>query len=411
MFDIVCYSFFYLSHAAVQKDVFLSLALFPLMGLYIQQQVIRALEDKKQILITFKKESHGDAIAASLAFKLFVESLGKKAHIASDGFILDERFSFLKGATSISPSLGNLHQFLITMDISKNGLANLKYDIKDEKLRLFITPKNGFYTKDMVRTSQTEFKYDAIVTLDTPSLTSLGSIYAHNEEFFFKTPLINIDHKASNELFGHINLVDIPASTTSEILYELLSSYKPELITTDIATALLTGIIAGTNSFKEKKVRPHTLAIASKLVELGADRSHIIAQLYQTKSISTFKLWGTALSHLTYDSVYGIISTTLTRDDFVRTGATTHELSAIIDELISFSPDAKIILVLYENPNEAIGNIHGMLKVIPNVHATETMKKYAAEGDEDDATFSISGKNLKEVEEEILSHLKEVITS
>ncbi len=377
------------------------------MGLYVQQQVIRALEDKKHILITFKKESHGDAIAASLALKLFLESLGKKIHIASDGFVLDQRFSFLKGSPSISSSLGNLHQFLITMDISKNGLSNLRYDIKDKKLRLFITPKNGFYTKDLIRTSQTEFKYDAVIVLDTPTLAALGSLYTHHEEFFFKTPIINIDHKASNELFGHINLVDLPASTTSEIVYELLNTYKPELITEDIATALLTGIIAGTNSFKDKKVRPHTLGTASTLVELGADRGYIIEQLYQTKSIAAFKLWGAALSHLVYDSVYGIVSTTLTRDDFVRTGANSTDLSTIIDELISFSPDAKIILVLYENPSDASGNIHGMLKVIPNVHAAEMMKKYEATGDEDDATFSISGKTLKEVEDEIVSHLRE----
>jgi nanoRNase/pAp phosphatase (c-di-AMP/oligoRNAs hydrolase) len=380
------------------------------MGLHIMQQVIRALEDKKNILITFKKDSHGDAIAAALALKLFFEHTRKKVHIACDGFVLTSRFSFIKESATITSSLGNLHQFLITMDISKNGLGSLKYDIKDETLRLFVTPKNGYFTRDLVRTSQTEFKYDAIIVLDTPTLSALGEIYTHNEEFFFKTPIINIDHKNSNELFGHINLVDLPASTTSEIVYELLSIHKPEYITKDIAEALLAGIIAGTNSFKDKKVRPHTLSIASKLVELGADRGYIIEQLFQNKTISTFKLWGTALTHLAYDATYGIVSTTLTRDDFVRANAEVEDLSLIIDELISFSPDAKIILILYENPRETTGTIHGMLKIIPNFHATEIMKPYQAIGDEDDATFSVSGTPLKEVEEQVIRHLKEVTT-
>lgn len=379
------------------------------MGLYVLQQVIRTLEDKKNLLITFKKGADGDAISSALALKLFFEQLGKKTHIACDGFVLSDRFSFLSSSTSINPSLGGLHQFVITMDISKNGLSNLKYDVKDDKLRLFITPKNGFFSKDKIRTSQTEFKYDAIIVIDTPTLPALGSIYTHNEEFFFKTPIINIDHKSSNELYGHINLVELPSSTSSEVVYELLNAYKPELITADIAQALLTGIIAGTNSFKSKKVRPYTLSVASKLVELGADRAYIIKQLFETKSVSTFKLWGTALSHLTFDAINGIISTTITRDDFLRANARVEELSMIIEELIAFSPEAQFILVLYENPNEPTGTVHGMLKIVPNFHATEIMGKYAAVGDEDDATFSISGKQLKEAEEEILAHLKQSI--
>ncbi len=379
------------------------------MGLYVIQQIIRTLEDKKNVLITFKKDFHGDALAASLALKLFFEQLGKKIHLACDGFVLPDRFSFLTNSQSIASSLGSLHQFVITLDISKNGLSNLKYDIKDDTLRLFITPKNGYYGKNLIRTSQTEFKYDAVIVVDTPALSALGAIYANNEEFFFKTPVVNIDHKNSNEYFGHINLVELPASTSSEVVYELLNAYKPELITPEIAQILLTGIIAGTNSFKDKKVRPYTLTVASKLVELGADRSFIIEQLFQTKSISTFKLWGAALSHITYDAIHGIVSTTLTRDDFIRANAHAEDLSAIIDELISFSPDARIILVLYENPADTTGAIHGMLKIIPNFHATEIMKKYEAVGDEDDATFSISGKELKEVEEEIVTHLKEKI--
>lgn len=379
------------------------------MGLYVLQQVIRALEDKKNLLITFKAGADGDAIGSALALKLFFEQLGKKAHIACDGFVLSDRFSFLSGSTTITPSLGGLHQFVITMDISKNGLSSLKYDVKDEKLRLFITPKNGFFSKDRIRTSQSEFKYDAIIVIDTPHLPALGSIYTHNEEFFFKTPIINIDHKSSNELFGHINLVELPASTSSEVVYELLNAYKPELINSQIAQALLTGIIAGTNSFKNKKVRPYTLTVASKLVELGADRAYIIKQLFETKSISTFKLWGTALSHITFDAVHGIISTTITRDDFIRANARVDELFLIIEELIAFSPDARIILVLYEDPTETSGAVHGMLKIIPNFHATEIMKKYEAVGDEDDATFTVSGRGLKDLEEEVIKHLKESV--
>ncbi len=380
------------------------------MALNNTEQIKRLLKDAKNILITFKKTYDGDALGSALALKLFTEKLGKRADIVCDDFVLHPRLSFLKRSNKIQSQLGDLHQCIITVDIAQSGLSELSYDKKDDKLRIFITPQTGYITRDNITTAQTEYKYDVIIVLDTPDVVSLGNIYTNNGDFFHTTPIINIDHKSSNEYFGSINMVDIPASTTSEIMYSVLTQIGEEApITRHMANALLTGLIEGTRSFKHRKVRPNTLDVASKLVELGADRAFIMKNLYQTKSISTFRLWGTALANMVYDKKHNIVSTTITRDDFIRSQATKNDLDTIIDELITTSPDAQFILVLNEHPDEQ-HHIEGTLRIIPSHHATDIMKKYHAQGDEDHTTFSIKGKNLKKVEEELVKHIKEEIS-
>ncbi|OIO18413.1 MAG: hypothetical protein COY69_03250 [Candidatus Magasanikbacteria bacterium CG_4_10_14_0_8_um_filter_32_14] len=372
------------------------------------EQFDKTIEDKKNILITFKKHFDGDAIGSALALKLFLEQMEKRVDIVCANFVLPSEYTFLKQSQKIKNSFEGLNNFVINIDIAKTGISELSYDTKDNKLRIFVTPKNGYINRENITTSQSDFKYDLIITIDTPDLNSLGEIYTDHENFFYSKPIINIDHQANNEHYGQINIIDLPASTSAEIIFDLLQKSKEELINRHIAQALLTGIIAGTNSFKKNKVRPQTLQVASKLVDLGADRSFIIKNLYQTKSIATFKIWGAVLSHLKEDKETNFVWSTITRDDFVRSGAKKTDLNNIIDELISTSPSAQFILLLNEDL-ENNQNISGTLRILPQQHATEMMKKYSAEGDENETKFNITGKSLTEVEEEIVKHIKQEI--
>ncbi|EKE07035.1 MAG: MGPA protein [uncultured bacterium] len=378
------------------------------MALAKTEQFTKAIEDKKKILITFKKHFDGDAIGSALALKLFLEQLGKHVEIVCADFVLPSQFTFLKHSNKIKSSFDGLNNFIISIDIEKTGISELSYDTKDNNLRIFLTPKNGYINREDIQTSQSDFKYDLIITIDTPDLSSLGNIYTDHENFFYSKPIINIDHQANNEHYGQINIIDLPASTSAEIIFELLQKSQEELINRHIAQSLLTGIVAGTNSFKKNKVRPQTLQVASKLVDLGADRAFIIKNLYQTKSIATFKIWGSVLSHLKEDKTNNFVWSTITRDDFVRSGAKKEDLNNIIDELITTSPSAQFVLLLHEDPDDG-EKISGTLRILPQHHATEIMKKYSAEGDENESKFEISGKSLHEVEEEIVAHIKNEI--
>ena len=376
------------------------------------EQLKKIIEDKKHILIVFRADGRGDAIGSALAWQLYLTEHGKQADVVCADFALPDSFKFLKGAESIKKSLGNLQKFIILVDGKKAGIKELSYDVKDEKLRIFITAKEGSVSKEDITTMQSEFKYDLIFALDAPDPASLGNIFFNNTDFFARTPIVNIDHKAGNEHFGGINFVDITASTTAELSYGLFQKMAMDRVTPEIANALLAGMIAGTNSFKKPNVRPAALSIASELVNLGADRGNIIKNLYQTKSIAAFRLWGAVLSHLQHDYSLGLVWSIITRDDFARTGAKENDLEPIVDELIANSAAAQSTLLLYERPEADETGKHAIQGLFQtkknNFDSHAVLAKFKPKGEKNNATFKImENKTLKEAEEEIIQILKQ----
>ncbi len=371
------------------------------------EQIQHLLDESKHILVTFRKDGSGDAIASAIALSLFLQKQNKHVDIVVDHFALPKKFSFLPSVNHIKSQFPHLQKFIITMDLKESGVEELSYDIKDNKLQVFITPKTGSLSREQVQTAQSEFRYDLIITLDTADLHSLGALTEMNTSLFYALPIINIDYKPNNERYGQINMVSLPSTSTSEVVAELLRKMNETDINADIATALLTGMISNTNSFKTKDIKPNTLALASRLIGMGADRDHIIQELYRTKTLSSLKLWGIALAHLEFDSTLGLASITITREDFARTSATEHDLYDIIDELIGNSPEAKLILILHEHRTETDTKIHGILhSTNNNADLHQMIAAFHPEGNAQRVSFTIEQKTLKETEEIIISAIK-----
>ncbi|MDD2758407.1 MAG: hypothetical protein PHD72_03500 [Patescibacteria group bacterium] len=368
------------------------------------EQLIKLIENSRRPLIVFGKEND-DAIAGALALNLFLTKKKKMPTVASPDFSAPTHLGFLRGVADIQPELAHLQKFTIKVDVSKTQLETLSYDVKDGWLAIHLTPKQGIITKNELRTAQSGFKYDLIFTLGAPDLEALGDIFYNNTDLFYRTPVVNIDHRAGNEHFGQLNLVDIAATSTSEIIFKLLEKIGGSEIDEPIATALLTGMIAQTRSFKTPNVTPHTLNMAGRLIDLGADREKIVRHLYRTKSIGTLKLWGQALTNLQTDRATGLVWTTLTRDDFARSGSTEADLKDLIWELIGNSPEAKLILVLFESSDNK-NEIHGRLTVEKDFDALELLKTFKPKGNKRAAAFVVANQTLKQAEDAVLAHLR-----
>jgi nanoRNase/pAp phosphatase (c-di-AMP/oligoRNAs hydrolase) len=306
------------------------------------------------LLITFRKEWNVDAAASALALSAFFTARGKRVDIVADGFVAPKSLAFLPGVENIRPAFSQLQKFVISLDVSKTPIDELSYDVENGKLRIHVTPKNGGrYDGKDVTTAASEFKYDCIITVDTPDYASLGTLFSANTEFFFNRPVVNIDHDPANEQFGNVNAVDITATSSAECTYSLLKETGEHFMREDIATCLLAGIISKTRSFKTSNVTPKTLDIASALVAAGAHRDEIVNGLYRTRTLATLKLWGRALARLKFDPSIKMAWTLIVRQDFVHAGASEEHLVDVIDELIMNSPEAEIYGVLYEQ--EAAG--------------------------------------------------------
>ncbi len=378
------------------------------MALNLNQQIFETVQKSSHPLIAFRKNWSGDAVATSLALRAVLKKLGKPiVDVASDGFAAPKNFTFLPEIGAIKPDINNLRKLIISLDVAGNPIGGLHYEMNGDKLNIFVSPEGKNLDAKNISTAFSDYKYDLALVLDTPDLESLGGIYHKNSEFFYRTPVVNIDHSPANEQFGQINLVEMNSTSTAETLFNFLESLDPRLIDEEVATLLLAGMISKTRSFKSPNVTPRTLGIASQLVARGARREEIVKNLYQTKTIGTLKLWGRALMRLKSDPSAKIVWSLLTRDDFITSGAEAEDLPEVIDELIANSPDADIVVLFYEIPytNSPEVKICCLVKTLKGATADKLISR-AAEGTKDFKQFCLTGTRLTDAEKEIIEEIK-----
>ncbi|MBU2576016.1 DHH family phosphoesterase, partial [Patescibacteria group bacterium] len=228
------------------------------------QQIIKTFENKKHILITTKANPDGDAICSSLAFYLLARKLGKKADIVIDNksFGINPNFNFLPEYSLIQSNIPKANDMVLEFDIGDNNINGLTYKVKNNKLMIRMFPNNKNMRLSTPRIKQESYSHDLIVVLDACDLDSLGNIYDEHTEFFYHTPIINIDHKAENEHFGELNLIELTATATTEILFALTETLDKNFLDEKISTCLLAGIIHESKSFQTNSITPRTLAIA-----------------------------------------------------------------------------------------------------------------------------------------------------
>ena len=367
------------------------------------EQIKESINKAGQILVCLPKNPTTDAIASSLALFSVLEKMDNKAKVVCNEFVLPPNHQFLPKSKDILTDLTSLRKFIISVNVQNAKVEELSYDIQDENLNIFITPKTGTIREKDVRFSSSEFEYDLIIVLDSPDLESLGALYDDNTEFFYDTPIINIDHSPQNEYFGQIDLVELTATSTSEIVFDLVKAFGEEMLDEYIATSLLAGIISKTKSFQSASVTPKSLAIASHLISSGARREEIVQHLYQTKSLATLRLWGRALARLKSDQELGLVWSLLTHEDFEKAGLKgDSNIPGVIDELIINAPEAKVVMVLYESGKE----VHGIVNTPKTMDAMEMLANFSPEGTKDFTKITILRKSLPEAEKEVLESVK-----
>lgn len=366
------------------------------------QQIYEAIERSERPLIVGRRSWEPDTIVSGLGFLKLIQKLEKPAHFICEDFNGHDKLKFLPNLEYIKSNMDNLNKFIIKLDTSKTKLQDISYDIKGNNLEIYLAPKAGVWSERDIRTQATDYKYDLIIAIDSPDLESLGRVYEENADFFYKTPIINIDSNSANEHFGQINHVELTATSTSEVIYRIFDNINRNFIDEDIATLLLAGMITKTKSFKSNNVTPQTLATASQLVSLGARREEIIYNFYRTRNIATLKLWGRALTRLKAAEPLGLVWTILTRDDFIHAAADHRDIEDVISELIVNSPSANAVLILYEDDNE----IKGILHTEKPLNAADLARRWQPEGESTRVRFSLDGSDLIKAEEQVTGHLK-----
>jgi len=376
----------------------------------LEQQIFREWERAKNILIVFPSEENSDALAAALGLFLSMKKSGKTVELAGikkgNG---SHPLSFLPGYDDIQDNLSNLRRFIVSLNISQAKVSQIKYAVDGDQLNFLISPANGWFRPEDVTSKAGEFKYDLIIGVGVTDLESLGKIYDDNVEFFYKTTIINIDRRPSNEEFGQINFIDLNAAATAETLFYLLKNWPGDNINEDVATCLLAGIIQATKNFKTPNLTPRTLLSASELIALGARREEIVGRLYRSRDIGSLKLWGRLLSSLQAERGGELLWSKLGAADLSAAGADAQGntsaplgLDDIVGELIVGLPNAKLLAVFCEKNAQETTVILYSLK---NTNALDCLKEYDARGSSPRAEITLNA-DLSSATDMIMSLLR-----
>ncbi|MDP3986026.1 MAG: hypothetical protein Q8P77_01180, partial [Candidatus Veblenbacteria bacterium] len=341
------------------------------------QQAQALLQAARHILITFPASKTMVATGSALGLLMVLEALGKRVDVVSAGFELPGTLRFLPQSKRLMGELASLRKFIITLNAEQAKLKDLSYSFEGDKLNIYLTPERGTFGSSDLTTRSSEFAYDLIVTLDTPDLDSLGTLFHDNTEFFYQTSMLNLDSSASNEHFGQVNMVDLNLASTAELVLELAELLKPEAVNADVATALYTALTVASKSFTSPQVTPQTLSSASRLVTLGARREEVVTHLFRTKKLPLLKLWGRVLARLKSDAKRKLVWSLLTPDDFVKAGAGEEDLPGVVDELIVGAAEAKTVVLLYER---AAGTTTVYIRAGAGRRADELLKPFGASG-------------------------------
>ncbi len=372
------------------------------MGLSPKEQIIDQITKSETILLCVSKNPNGDALGAALGFYLALKKLGKKTDVVSPTAIL-EKYSFLPSSNLITHKLEGARDYIFTVDIKKDKLQQLRYEVQDNKLKIFITAKSGDLDDKNAALESSKFKYDLIIILGTSDLEDLGNVYDDNPELFYEAPVINIDNSPSNEYFGKINLVDVTISSTSEIIHNLISNIDEKLFDEQIATNLLTGIVSKTDSFQNKNTTPKAFLAAASLITKGANKEDIIRYLYKTKSISVIKLMGTIMSTLKYNSQYKLGWSVINKNDFERTNTTSENLGLVVSELANSSPEFDMMLLLYKNN----GKVNGIINFSEKLEIGDLTKLLNGTTKDNQIIFTSNETAIDLAEKETLKKIKE----
>lgn len=137
--------------------------------------------------------------------------------------------------------------------------------------------------------------FDLVISLDCSDLERLGQVTRF--EGFSRVPLINIDHHLTNIYFGDVNLVDIYATSTAEIVLRLLDHLAVPL-DEKLATCLLAGIVTDTRGFRTSNVTIQTMEAATRLMKAGASLPYITRYGLDSRPTAALLLWKEALASL-----------------------------------------------------------------------------------------------------------------
>ncbi|GIP27335.1 phosphoesterase [Paenibacillus sp. J23TS9] len=247
----------------------------------------QSLEQAKQFLLgldDFLVVSHiqpdGDAVSSTVGVGWLLSCLGKKFTLINEGPI-PERMRFL---------------------LLSDQIVNMELEPPDRM-----------------------FKH--VICVDCADFGRVGQTAQYFEE---DALILNIDHHPTNNGYGSATLIKPEAAATAEILYDLIQAFEFRW-TTDIASAIYTGLLTDTGGFRYANTSPKVMRIASELLGYGVNGPELSENLLEAMTFPQMKVLVKALNTLQMTSDGKICWVHVTPEHMAETGAVNEDLEGIVN--------------------------------------------------------------------------------
>ncbi len=167
--------------------------------------------------------------------------------------------------------------------------------------------------------------FDRAVVLECPKLDRCGL-----SEQLKQLPILNIDHHLGNEHYGVVNWVDTGAPSLGEMIYRLAQGLMVDL-DAQTATALYLTLVTDTGGFRFANSTPKAFEAAAALVAEGARPELVSEWIYDSQPASTIRLLGEMLRSLELHADGRVATVVVTREMFLRAGASRSDTESLID--------------------------------------------------------------------------------
>lgn len=304
------------------------------------QEAISLIQSSGKILLVSHRRPDGDTLGANIGLHFALRQLGKNTTLAC----IDEiprRLRFLKGTEKF------VQEFRID-------------------------------------------DFDLIIICDAGAYHMTGFHEKYTDFLSKRVPILNIDHHASNDFFGTVNLVDPKASSATVIVWRILKQLKVKF-TPEIAEALLAGIYNDTGGFMHANTTKETFEAAADFMQTGISVSTIVKPLMKDATLVQLKLWGFMLENL-HMNEKGVISSVVNQTDFRQIGARPSDTGGIVD-LINTVPESSFTVLLAEDE----GMVKGSLRTQrDDVDVDAVARQFGGGGHRKAAGFRIRGRIEKQ---------------
>lgn len=263
------------------------------------QAVVAALRAHDRFLVTTHENPDGDALGSMLATTLGLRRLGKDVEMVLEGAApLPREYSFMAlGDLRREPPADAAQRVLVAVDCANER-------------RIGESP----------------------AVLRDPAL------------------VLNVDHHHDNSRFGDVNLVVAEASSTSEIVADILAELGVAL-TPELAEPLYIALVTDTGRFQYSNTTPKSLRLAADLVEAGADVHHVFQQVYESVDFAKLKLLARVLDRAQVFEGGALVVSYLLRGDFAEVGAEEPYSEGMIDYLRAVE-GARMAALIREPPRD-----------------------------------------------------------